>query len=116
MKWRSPNRFLIAQNIFEELAFQSRLGRGRRWRRVRCLGLCGEVRENKCEDDYNEAANRNAFTSHGTTPEMFASRGDYLLTTSTTNVPGLMLRCGRPPGVEAGVSTYSAVVRKIFFV
>src|SRR5689334_5449926 len=40
----------------------------------------------------------------------------YLPTTSTTNEPGLMLRCGLPPGVVAGVSRYSAALRKIFFV
>src|SRR5689334_13904048 len=40
----------------------------------------------------------------------------YLLTTSTTNESGLMLRCGRPPGVAGGASVISAVDRKIFFV
>ena len=45
------------------------------------------------------------------------SRGPlYFPTTSTTNEPGLMLRCGLPPGVVAGVSTNSAALRKIFFV
>src|SRR5437763_952222 len=40
----------------------------------------------------------------------------YLLTTSTTNDPGLMVRCGRPPAVAGGVSVYSAAVRNIFLV
>src|ERR1043165_5684592 len=40
----------------------------------------------------------------------------YLLTTRTTNEPGFMVRCGRPPGVLAGVSVYSAALRKIFLV
>src|SRR5215470_4395765 len=44
------------------------------------------------------------------------TRPGYLPTTSTTKEPGLMLRCGRPPGVVAGVSTYSAALRKIFLV
>src|SRR6185295_18535189 len=37
-------------------------------------------------------------------------------TTSTTNEPGLMLRCGLPPAVAAGLSVNSAALRKIFFV
>src|SRR5262245_48173384 len=40
----------------------------------------------------------------------------YFPTTSTTNEPGLILRCGLPPVVVAGVSRYSAALRKIFFV
>src|SRR5436309_6575540 len=43
-----------------------------------------------------------------------ASNEIYLLTTSTTNEPGFTLRCGRPPGVVAGVSRYSAADRKTF--
>src|SRR6476660_10587987 len=39
---------------------------------------------------------------------------DYLLTTSTTNESGLIVRCGLPPGVAAGVSRYSAALRNIF--
>src|SRR5262252_4677166 len=40
----------------------------------------------------------------------------YLLTTSTTNEPGLMLRWGRPPAVAGGISLYSAAVKNTFFV
>src|ERR1044072_8569417 len=40
----------------------------------------------------------------------------YLLTTNTTNESGLTVRCGRPPGVAAGVSVTSAVLKKIFCV
>ncbi len=38
----------------------------------------------------------------------------YLLTTSTTNESGLIVRCGLPPAVAAGVSRYSAALRNIF--
>src|SRR5262249_4296097 len=40
----------------------------------------------------------------------------YRPTTSTTNDPGLMVRRGPLDASPAGVSTYSAAVRKIFFV
>jgi hypothetical protein len=40
----------------------------------------------------------------------------YLLTTRTTNDPGFIVRCGRPPGVLGAVSVYSAAMRNIFFV
>ena len=40
----------------------------------------------------------------------------YFPITSTAKEPGLMLRCGLPPAVVAGVSIYSAALRKIFFV
>src|SRR6266513_1383664 len=35
---------------------------------------------------------------------------NHLLTTSTTKEPGLMLRCGLPPGLAGGASTYSAAL------
>ena len=41
---------------------------------------------------------------------------DYFPTTSTTNDPGLTLRCGRLDGSAASASTYSAAVRNIFFI
>lgn len=40
----------------------------------------------------------------------------YLPTTRITNDPGFWVRPGRPPGWAGGVSVYSAVGRKIFFV
>src|SRR5689334_21866836 len=46
----------------------------------------------------------------------FQKRAVYLPTTSTTNESGLMLRCGRPPGVAGGASIISAVLRKILCV
>src|SRR5262245_46950506 len=41
---------------------------------------------------------------------------DYFPTTNTTNEPGFIERCGRPPAVAGGVSTYSAADKKIFLV
>ena len=38
----------------------------------------------------------------------------YFPTTTTANESGFIVRCGRPPGVEEGVSMTSAAGRKIF--
>jgi len=53
----------------------------------------------------------------GSGPSASESRASYdFPTTSTTKLPGLMVRVGRFPGSLAGVSSYSAAGRKIFFV
>src|SRR6266576_4007131 len=76
MKRQSPNRFLIAQNIFEEFLFERWFCRrlwGWRWRRC-CLGLRGECRYQDCRQNYDEAATRTSFVVHTTSPWLILRR------------------------------------------
>ena len=68
MKWRSPDCFLIPQNVLEELSFQRwsrrRLWSWRRSRRGR-LGLSAVCRrQENAKGNHAEEANRYSVTSH----------------------------------------------------
>src|SRR2546423_14186946 len=115
MKRRGPDRLLIAHYVFDELMFERRRRRcDRSWRR----SLRGDAQanaEHERKHTNTDQRIRSIGKSH-VTALFFPERLGYLLTTKTTNVSGLIVRVGRPPGVAGGPSTTSAVGGKIFFV
>src|SRR5262245_33896674 len=70
VKWSRPDRFLVAQDVFEELALQGWCWRGDwGWCRRRNRPLCSRTTHSRQKD--HEEAKRTSVTPHGTPPYQY---------------------------------------------